>query len=221
MYIDIHKHSAESPSNTLVLRNLFPEQMNEIVTGKYYSIGLHPWYSNIKNFFSILNTLREYALKKEVIAIGETGLDQKVDIPYIKQIGAFESQVEIAEKHKLPVIVHCVRAYNDLIRFRKKADQSLPWIIHWFNASKQIADELLSMNCYLSYGCMLFNETSKAFHLFKQLPVEKIFFETDDTEYSIEKVYNKAAELKNITVSELQNKIILNFKNCFQIKPEV
>ena len=217
MYIDIHRHA----DNIFVLRNLFPEQLNEISKGKYYSIGLHPWYANTNNISSVLNDLSECTGKKEVIAIGETGLDQKVNIPYIQQIKAFELQIEIAENKKLPIVIHCVKAYNDLIKFRKKADQSLPWILHWFNASKQIADELISMNCYLSYGCMLFNETSKAFHIFKQLPIEKLFFETDDTEYSIEKIYTKAAVLRNLTVSVLQQNIISNFKTCFQIKPQV
>lgn len=215
MYIDIHKHGKETKEDIFVLRNLFPDQVHEIDTQKYYSLGLHPWHVEKEKLDIDITKVHENASKKEIIAIGETGLDQKVNVSYIHQIEAFEQQLEIAEEFRLPVIIHCVKAYNDIITIRKRNGISLPWIIHWFNASQQIAEDLINLNCYLSFGCMLFNEKSKAFRVFPNIPEKNIFLETDDTEYSIIDVYRKASGLRQISEDKL--KIILknNFKSCF------
>ena len=217
MYIDIHRHTETDDENVLVLRNIFPDQLSVITDRFFYSIGLHPWYiieTAIENDLKIIN---EYAVKKNIIAVGETGLDKKVDISYLNQIKAFEKQIEIAERNNIPVIIHCVKAYDDLLTIRKKTNINIPWIIHWFNANEQIAGQLIEKNCYLSFGRSLFKETSKAFKTFKNLPPDKIFFETDDTEYSIKEVYKRASEILKYEQEKLKHQIKLNFSTCFNI----
>jgi TatD DNase family protein len=216
MFIDIHRHGPSDEGNVIAVRNLFPDQIGQIYPNKLYSVGLHPWHvDHSKN--KQIEEIRTVLDRPEVVAIGETGLDNKVTVDYILQIEAFEQQIEMAEQQKLPVIVHCVKAYNDLVSIRKRSKTERPWIIHWFNASLQIAQELIGLNCYLSFGCMLFNDTSKAYKSFRQLPVENIFFETDDTGFTIQQVYQEAAELREVDLASLERQMHLNFLACFGI----
>jgi len=214
-YIDIHVHNHYKDDDVMLLLNLFPGDADKIHPAGYYSIGLHPWYVNDAIFSSDIDAIKQAADNPNVLAIGEIGLDKKNDVPYIDQLKAFEQQLEIAEKLRKPVIVHCVKAYDDILSIRKKFNQSIPWIIHWFNAGGQIAADLIKNNCYLSFGKMLFKENSKAFSVFKNMTLNRAFFETDDTGISILQVYQKAAEVRNISLAELEKLIKNNFNNCF------
>lgn len=215
MFIDIHVHSFYKQDETILLLNLFPQDTNMLNQDGYYSVGLHPWYVKAETITQDIANVNEAASRSNVLAIGEIGLDKKIELTYIDQLRAFEQQLEIAEKLNMPVIIHCVKAYDDILSIRKKSNQSIPWIIHWFNASEQIASELIKNNCYLSFGQMLFKENSKAFSVFKNMPLNNMFFETDDTGVSILEVYEKAVQVRNISLPELKKIIKTNFINCF------
>ncbi|MBN2213406.1 MAG: TatD family hydrolase [Bacteroidales bacterium] len=214
-FIDIHVHKHYEDNKSVLLINLFPTDADKINPARFYSIGLHPWYVNQETLTKDLGTIVQALSNSNVLAIGEAGLDKNIEVPYIDQLKAFEQQLDIAEKYKKPVIIHCVKAYDDILSIRKKSNQSIPWIIHWFNASEQIAVELVKKNCYLSFGKMLFKENSRAFRVFMNLSLNKVFFETDDTGISISQVYSKAAQVRNISLSALQKHIKNNFNNCF------
>jgi TatD DNase family protein len=214
-YIDIHTHTYyRDPETTLVL-NVFPDEQDKLNLPVLFSVGLHPWHVQ-DNWEEKVTTIKNAALHSQVMAIGETGLDKVVNNPFDLQKLAFTAQLSIAESLRKPMIIHCVRAYSELLAFRKKSDQRIPWIFHWFNADQQIAGELIRKNCYLSFGHMLFHAQSKAFHVFKSMPPDNLFFETDDAGYTIGEVYAKAAEIRNIAVSELKTQIMNNFARCFQ-----
>lgn len=215
MYIDIHVHKEYEQKDVMLLLNLFPGDTGKVKTDKYYSIGLHPWYINDATFEGDISDVSVVSENKNILAVGEIGLDKNIDVPYIDQLRAFELQLEIAEKLKKPVIIHCVKAYEDILSLRKKSDKSLPWIFHWFNASHQIASNLLKHNCYLSFGKMLFKENSRAFAVFKSMPLERVFFETDDTGITIPEVYNKAALARNVSLQILEGIIASNFSDVF------
>lgn len=216
-FIDIHTHSIyHDPEVTLVL-NVFPDEILKAEQEVYCSVGLHPWHIQAGNWESMVEKVRIAARKKNVLAIGETGLDKKTGCPFELQQLAFAGQLAIAESVRKAVIIHCVRSYNELLAVRKKSSPSLPWIFHWFNADDRIAETLIRHNCYLSFGHMLFREESKAFRVFRSLPVERIFFETDDSGYGIREIYSRAAVLRNTTVNELKSRIMDNFGRCFQL----
>jgi TatD DNase family protein len=216
-YLDIHTHSFyQEPETTLVV-NVFPDELEKLQTGTYCSVGLHPWHIHESEFEFGVDQVRSSAANPRVIAIGETGLDKVVRIPYNLQRLAFEKQLDIAISAAKPVIIHCVRSYSEMLAYRKKSDQSIPWIFHWFNSDGQTASELIRKNCYLSFGPMLFNEQSRAYRHFNKLPAERIFFETDDAGCSIREVYERAAHIRNIQVEELKAQIMDNFARCFKI----
>lgn len=218
MLIDIHRHTATPGNADIVLRNLFHTEINEIESGKYYSVGLHPWHLKPGSFDTDFQEMVNAFKQKEVVAIGETGLDKAIDTDINLQLKSFENHLHYAIELDKVIIIHCVRAYNELISIRKNCHHKQPWIFHWYNASPQIGKELIKKNCYLSFGHMLFNETSKAFKTFLNIPLSNVFFETDDANITITDVYKKAADIRKIKVNNLVEQIKTNFQNCFNIE---
>jgi TatD DNase family protein len=198
---------------------VFPEDLERLHLPAFFSVGLHPWHVSEKTWEDQVSRVESAANHMNVIAIGEIGLDKAVNVAYDLQYSAFEKQLVIAASLRKPVIIHCVRSYSEMLFYRKNCDQSIPWIFHWFNSGEQMAAELISKNCYLSFGHLLFNVKSKAFQLFKNLPADRIFLETDDAGYSIQEVYKQAAMIRNMTPDDLGMQITGNFARCFNRTP--
>lgn len=218
MLIDIHRHAKDPGAADFCLQNLFHTQRSEITGGRYFTLGLHPWHVKEESIAEDLAMIREAAEYPQVLAIGESGLDKSNNTPLNVQMEAFEGQVKIAVEVNKPMIIHCVRAYNEVLQMKKKIRHKKPWIIHWFNASAETADQLLKKDFYLSFGHMLFNEQSKAYSAFPHIDISRIFFETDDASYSIAEVYERAVQIKGLKSSELEKQIRNNFQQCFGLK---
>ncbi len=217
MLIDIHRHADDKGNADIVMRNLFHFNELEIEDNCWYSMGLHPWHVNKDTLQEDLLKVREAANHPRIIAIGEAGLDKSLITPLELQIEAFETQVKIAIEVNKPMIIHCVRAYNEILATKLRLKHNKSWIIHWFNASHEMADQLIKKNFYLSFGHMLFNNRSKAYNSFIHIPFDKLFLETDDADYTISEIYSRAAKLKNIQVEILEKHIEQNFIHCFEI----
>lgn len=213
IFIDIHTHNNNSD---LSIVNLFLQEINSsLPKEKLISSGIHPWHISEINLQNEIEKLFLLAESGEICAIGEIGLDllTKSSLPEQKKI--FEQQLEIAEKFQLPVIIHCVKAFNEIVSIRKKRSNQTSWIIHGFNNNLQIAKELIKHKCFISFGAALLKNNSNASNIIKEIPLQNVFLETDESENKIEEIYNKAAELLNIEVKELQQKIRENFTRCF------
>jgi len=217
MFIDIHVHNLYFKEDVLILNNIFPEEikLENLNPNIFYSIGLHPWNIEEKTIEKNISIIDNLMAQENFLAIGETGMDKNIEVPLELQKEVFLKHIEISKKYRKPVIIHCVGLYNDLINIRDKTDNSIPWIIHWFNGSLELANDLIKRNCYLSFGKSLFKENSKAFRTFKEIPLERVFFETDDTGIAIKDVYNKASLIRNLSLNSLELIIIENFKKCF------
>jgi TatD DNase family protein len=216
-YINIHSHTYIPDPETIQLLNVFPGEKEKLQLPCYLSVGLHPWHVKEDTVNNELEMVRSCSTLPSVLAIGETGLDKAVTVPIDIQQSAFEEQLRIAHTTRKAVVIHCVRSYSEILAYRKKSDQSIPWIFHWFNSNEQTARELIRKNCFLSFGHMLFNEQSKAYSVFKNMPAENIFLETDDAGFSIQEVYEQAARITNIGTDELKSQILDNFARCFKI----
>jgi len=214
-YIDIHTHS--SRDNCFYLRNIFAQDLFAgLPEGGPFCAGLHPWHLNEVELDLCLDKLRLCSSDARIIAIGETGLDRNKDIPFELQEKVFLAQVQISEQIKKPLVIHCVKAYSDLLHIRKSNVLKMKWMFHWFNENLAIANELLGMDCYLSFGRSLLHPNGKNAEVFRELPLERIFLETDDADVNIENIYAKAAEIKNILVEDLKKSINANFRFVFQ-----
>jgi len=216
-YIDIHTHTFYEAEDTTILLNVFPGDTENLKKPALKSVGLHPWHIEQDTWETNLKLLENLIGSDDMIAIGEAGLDKTIKINYTLQNEIFKRHIAIAEKSRKPLIIHCVRSYSEMLACRKRSDQSVPWIFHWFNANSQIANELIRKNCYLSFGHMLFNEQSMAFRTFKDIPEENLFFETDDAGYSIQQIYEKAALLRNMSIDKVKMRINDNFAGCFHL----
>ncbi len=211
-YINIHTHNSESAENELAIVNLFADKSHDIPKSGTFSLGLHPWHIKDCNYYEVLSQLKIEAKKSNIIAIGEAGLDKNVDIDYEIQKEIFIKQVLIAEENSIPVIIHCVRYFNEIIEMKKLLNPKSQWIIHGFNNNPQIAESLLKHGFYLSFGKHLFIEESNSQNTLKITPLNKIFLENDESEFSIKEIYNKASDIKGV---DHKSQIRENFDSIF------
>lgn len=214
-FVDIHTHTHYLSDDVIVVQNVFPSQGNQLREGRPVTVGLHPWHVKRNTMDLDIRWVEEHAGSSDVLAIGEIGLDKTIDCPWNDQMEAFERQLSIAISLGKPVILHCVRAYSEMLACRKRTGMEQPWIFHWFNASFEMAMALTGKNCYLSFGHMLFKEKSKAYEVFGRMSLEHAFFETDDAGYGIEEVYAQAAQIRGMELNELKQAIAGNFIRCF------
>jgi TatD DNase family protein len=174
-----------------------------------YSIGIHPKDIDIYNTENQFNWLKTH-ITENCFAIGECGLDSLVQIDPKIQEDVFLRQIIISNEIKKPLIIHCVRKYYEVISFRKKSEQAM--IIHGFNKKQSIAEDLLKNNFYLSFGkAVLYNLSLQ--DIVKKAPLDKIFLETDNDDFSIEDLYVKVSEIKKISLERLNGQIAENLEH--------
>ncbi len=184
----------------------------------YYSYGLHPWYIEKSEYKNQLQRLEIKANEKRCVAIGECGLDKLSKVDFELQEKAFVEQIIIANRVKKPLIIHCVKAFNELINCLNHNNNEVPVIIHGFNNNENIARILLDNGCYFSFGKALLGYESNAAKSLIGIGRKNFFLETDDSDFSIKYIYKKAAELLGIDEEILKLQIQSNFENVFKVK---
>ncbi len=212
-YVNIHTHHV-SDVNEIAIRNLQP---SAYVKDSFCSVGIHPWYIQEDNLEEDMSFLRAIVSEKNVLAIGECGLDMLIETELLVQEKVFVEQVKIAESVQKPLIIHCVKAFNSLIRIKKECKVSVPMIVHGYNNNPQIAEQLLKNGFYFSFGRALLKPESNAAKVMVDIPMDKLFLETDDAAIGIKTIFEKAAELKNISVAEMKERMMFNIKKMFVI----
>lgn len=216
-YIDIHTHNSKLQNDVTSLRNIIANQPFHVEQNINYSIGLHPWYLELSSKESDLSDLMKICHLPDVKAVGEIGLDRLCETNFDLQIEMFERQLLLAEQLDKPVIIHCVRAFSDIISIKKRLKPKVPIIIHGFNQNKQVLSELIRHQFYVSIGPAVLDINSNAFFLLDQIPKEQLFFETDESDLHISKIYEMAALRLKIPEYELIKQVNLNFETVFKI----
>ena len=202
-FFDFHHHDADRKSGIYNLK--FNEEIPEI----FFSAGIHP-KSLSDGLEKQLIWLQEISVAENCVAIGECGLDGLIDVDEESQEKAFLAQIEIANSVKKPLIIHCVKRFSQLLKFRKMS--KVPMIVHGFNKRKTIGDDLLKNGLCLSFGkSVLYNVNLQDF--VKHLPIENLFLETDSADFEIKELYQKVADLRNMRLEDLSKKIKNNLKN--------
>ena len=211
-FVDIHTHK-EADGEHIAIQSRFIEEVKVSDTPRFpYSTGIHPWHINKIKVKEQLKVLAYAARNPMVCAIGECGIDRAVAINPERQIEIFEEHIRIANFSEKPLIIHNVRAFADFLHLIKKHRGHTPWIFHGYTGNLRIAKELIRNGAYISFGKHLLMENSKASEVFRELPIENIFLETDNWEGHIEEIYQRAAEIKGISVIELRNQLYVNYK---------
>ncbi|WP_432221692.1 TatD family hydrolase [Flavobacterium sp. TMP13] len=212
-FFNCHTHQSLVKEGVLDLVNQYPKEFDEKIA--FYSIGIHPWYIEESSIAAELLVIEEKLQTANCLALGECGLDKRIEVAFELQEKVFEQQLLLAEKHQKPVIIHCVAAFQEVIAIAKKLKISVPLIIHGFSKNTQVAQRLLANGFYLSFGKYLLKNPELE-SVFQKIPDERFFLETDTLSESIEEVYALAAKYKNKSIIELQATIAANFKNVFQ-----
>ncbi len=209
-YINIHTHHLSKDNGVFLFNNRFGFD-SEFYLEKYFSIGIHPWDANLQTSLSEFEKIIQHP---NCLAIGECGLDKIIDTDIEIQKKVFQSQLELAVKYQKPVIIHCVKAFDELMEICAIYHSKTHLIIHGFNKSIQLAKQLIDKGFYLSLNHSIFNKEDIDFSV---LPLEKLFLETDNIEsVLIEEVYKKAAACFQTKEDDLKEKIYSNFTALFK-----
>lgn len=150
----------------------------------------------------------------EVQAIGETGLDFACPVPREAQFAALRAQLDLARRTGRPVVLHCVRAFEPLMR-ELAACEPRAVIFHGFIGSPEQARQALRRGYYLAFGERTF-ASSKTLRALRETPLGQLFFETDAAGVTIEEIYARAAEALGRPVEELQRATLENYKRLFE-----
>ncbi len=211
-FFNIHTHQYTNQKEVLEIVNQYPQEFDNSIPN--YSIGIHPWYIVEDRINSDLQIIENKLQEHNCFALGECGLDKRVESSMALQQMVFEKQLALAEKHQKPVILHCVAAFQELIAIKKKLNISVPLIIHGFSKNIEVASQLLNSGFYLSFGkSLLLNKELEL--VFNSVPNDRLFLETDTVEKDISEVYQLAAKYKNIEVEEMMVIINTNFTTVF------
>lgn len=215
-YIDVHTHDSRPREGIFAVENLMAdeEMLPSDIPGRCCTMGIHPWVLTDNNFRNLLGRVSISAAAPNLIAIGEAGFDMLRGPSATLQTEAFEAQVRIAEEHRKPVVIHCVRAWNDLLAAHRKLRPAMPWLIHGFRGKRELALRLISKGMYLSFwfAFILRKESSE---LIRSLPAENILLETDGADEDIRTIYGKVSGDLDIEVTELKKIIFDNYMKLF------
>ena len=165
----------------------------------------------IYNVEEQLAELRRQAAQSRVVAIGETGLDKRAATPLTQQMELFRVSADLSEKHNLPLIIHCVKAWDELIALRRTLRPRQTWIIHGFRGGAEQARQLLRQGFPLSFGEHFHPDAVRAAY------PDHLFAETDERGADIHIVYARLADALRLPLSALIAQLACNVHTHFSL----
>ena len=181
MKVNIHTHHPKNDERTLSV------------------VGIHPYDSEGATTDSVFAVER---LCTDYDAIGEIGLDFACNAEREKQLLIFQAQLEVAHKAGKGVVLHCVKAFENVMDCLK--DYTLPFVIfHGFIGSTEQAKRATNRGYFLSFGHRAFR-SPKSIEAMKNTPTEQLFFETDECDVSIDQIYSQASAILGIPEAMLE-----------------
>ncbi len=202
--VDIHSHTLHADA----IVNCYPDSFCP-QSGYCYSVGIHPWHVQTADVDAQEVLLRTAAADPQVVAIGEAGLDKLAGGFADKQESVFRFHCLLAEEVQKPLIVHLVKAVDELLHIRSAVKPTVPWIIHGFRGDPRLAEELLRHGMYLSFG----NRCNAA--TVRTVPRNRLFLETDNSGADIHSIYKGVADVTGIPEEELRDSLHRNIRIVF------
>lgn len=211
---DIHTHKIASQPpegyKLVSIVNTYPHTANLVnIDDVYYSCGMHPWY--LDNAREQFDRLKEVVKNNRVVAVGEAGLDKIQGGDWLLQMEYFRKQIELAEEIQKPLIIHCVKAWNELIDLHKEYMPKNTWIVHGFRGKPELAEQLVRKGIKISLGNS-FNP-----QVLKRISLDSIFCETDDNNISILSIYCCVCENAGICIADMSDAVAYTAVNTFKL----
>jgi TatD DNase family protein len=209
MIRDIHTHHYPNTSGEAIVQLMpdafYPQQ------GHFYSVGLHPW--EIKDDWRTqMAGLLVKALHPQVAMIGETGIDKKNGAaPLEVQMEVFREHVRLSELLRKPLIIHCVKGFDEVLAIRKEMKAALPWLIHGFRGGIEQWQQLSRAGLLVSIGEHYDEE------LVKELPLSQRFIESDDRG-DIDAVYRAVSLFADVEEENLRFIVHRNIIRVLQLE---
>jgi TatD DNase family protein len=193
--------------------------------------GLHPTHVK-ENYKEELAHVEALLAKRKFYAVGEIGIDLYWDKTFLKeQQEAFQYQIQLAKKYKLPIVIHCREAFDEVFEvLEKEKDENLFGIFHCFTGTQEHATKAISYNMKLGIGGVVTFKNGKIDKFLSEIPLEHIVLETDapylaptpfrgkrnESSYVIN-VLEKVSEVYNTTKEEIAHITTANSKAVFGV----
>lgn len=182
--------------------------------GVAYTVGAHPWFLTPDNHLTLMARVRDFSVHPGVIAIGESGFDRLKGAPSELQKEVFIEHAEIAESLGMPLIIHCVRAYDEVLAMKKSMRPKVPWLLHGFRGKPELVQQLTSKGILLSAWVEWAIRPLSAESL-RAIPEDMLFLETDGFDIGIEPVYKVVAGHIGIEAEALRERVYQNYLTVF------
>lgn len=198
----------------------------------YCTLGVHP--HNAEDFEKAKDFMLEKLTHPKVVAVGEIGLDFYYDnAPRDLQIEVFRKQMEVAEKHGLPVQIHTRDAEDETIKVLEEFEGRVKSLLHCFSSSRTLAERGVELGCHFSLsGVLTFRSADSLREAIENvIPLDRIHIETDapflaptpkrgKENHSAFMIHTaeKVAELKGVSMEELKK---ASTENNFRLFPKL
>ena len=212
MFINIHTHHSASNKIKLEIQNV-RSNFSSVDEFRYSSIGIHPCYINASTWRDEMQQVENFSANNAVLAIGEVGLDKICAIDFSLQKEVFVAHIILANKLNKPLIIHCVRAFDEVHKLLIDNNNQVPVIFHGFNKNEILARQLINKGYFLSFGKSILGSAKE--EVLRSVKLEYLFLETDDSTFSIEEIYHTAAAILKIDVKMLELQIQENAQQIF------
>lgn len=169
--------------------------------------GIHPWRAELWDGSPLCPT-------SECEAVGEIGLDYACKVNSECQQRLFLHQLRVAEERGLPVILHCVRAFEPTMQLLR-SHRLRAVIFHGFIGSKEQAERATQAGYYLAFGERSL-ASPRTCEVMQRIPLERLFVESDESRTPITEIYERVAKVLGVSVTKLQNQTLENFKRIFR-----
>lgn len=199
--LDIHTHNSTAGDAIYNCGTAY-------TTGRSISIGIHPWHISDRwqNEFTGITGIADAS---NIVAIGECGLDTlKSPATLERQEEVFKAHIQLSERLRKPLIIHCVKAFDRLLALHRELEPQQAWILHGFRGKPQQDEQLLRAGLYISLG-ERFNPDSV-----KAIPTDRLFIESDESNRPLTEIYAAIATVKGISAETLAAHILHNAKRC-------
>ncbi|WP_158224619.1 TatD family hydrolase [Agaribacterium haliotis] len=152
--------------------------------GWRYAVGLHPWYSEVylqhNSLAQLKHSLLSAARDKLCVAVGECGLDKLKGMDMQLQRQILQLHIDVATQLNKPLILHCVKAHEQLLAELKATPPPAGAVLHAFSGSVQLARQYVALGLVLGAGGVFtYERAKKTRQAFAEIPLDNIVLETD------------------------------------------